>query len=80
MEIKLYDHQYIPALVELTRCPPPPQLATPLFKCFVWKPCEGDVTRDDLQCWNNAAAIRNIVATILQRCVALKIVVGNRPV
>ena len=31
-----------------------------------------------LQCWNNAAAIRNNVVTMLQRGVALKIVVANR--
>ena len=29
------------------------------------------------QCWNNVAAIRNKVATVLQRCVALKIVIAN---
>ena len=33
-----------------------------------------------LQCCNNVATIRNNVATMLQRCVALKIVVANRPV
>lgn len=33
-----------------------------------------------LQCWNSVAAISNNVATMLQRCVALKIVVSNRPV
>ena len=31
-----------------------------------------------LQCWNNVVTIRNNVATILQRCVALKIVFANR--
>ena len=31
-----------------------------------------------LQCWNNVATIRNNVATMMQRCVALKIVVANR--
>ena len=31
-----------------------------------------------LQCWNNVVTIRNNVATMLQRCVALKIVVANR--
>ena len=30
------------------------------------------------QCWNNVVTIRNNVATMLQRCVALKIVVANR--
>ena len=52
----------------------------------------GDVTGDDPerrfsaqhivamleQCWNNVGTIRNNVATMLQRCVALKIVVVNR--
>ena len=33
-----------------------------------------------LQCWNNVGTIRNNVAIMLQRCVALKIVVANRPV
>ena len=31
-----------------------------------------------LQCWNNVVTIRNNVATMLQRCVGLKIVVANR--
>ena len=31
-----------------------------------------------LQCWNNIATIQNNIATTLQRCVALKIVVANR--
>ena len=31
-----------------------------------------------LQYWNNVATIRNNVATILQCCVALKIVLANR--
>ena len=31
-----------------------------------------------LQYWNNVAAIRNNVATMMQRCVVLKIVVANR--
>ena len=50
---------------------------------------KGDVTRDDsqrrflaqhtvLQCWNNVVTIRKYVATMLKRCVALKIVVANR--
>ena len=30
-----------------------------------------------LQCWNNVVTIRNNIATTLQRCVALKIVVAN---
>ena len=49
---------------------------------------EGDVNtaqlaKDDfqrntaLQCQNNVITIRNNVATMLQRCVALKIVVAN---
>ena len=33
-----------------------------------------------LQCWNNVVTIRNNVATMLQRCVALKIVIANRHV
>ena len=33
-----------------------------------------------LRCWNNVATIRNNVAAMLQCCVALKIVVANRPV
>ena len=32
------------------------------------------------KCWNNVAAFRNDVATMLSRSVALKIVVANRPV
>ena len=32
-----------------------------------------------LQCWNNVATIRNYVATMLERCVALKIVSCSRP-
>ena len=31
-----------------------------------------------LQYWNNVVIIRNNVATMLQRCVGLKIVVANR--
>ena len=31
-----------------------------------------------LQYWNNVATIPNNVATMMQRCVALKIVVANR--
>ena len=31
-----------------------------------------------LQCWNNVETIRNNVVTMLQRCVALEIVVANR--
>ena len=31
-----------------------------------------------LQCWNSVVTIRNNVATMLRRCVALKIVVANR--
>ena len=59
------------------------------FKIFKHK---GDVTRDDPQrrfsaqhivamleqCWNNVGTIRNNVATMSQRCVAVKIVVVNR--
>ena len=33
-----------------------------------------------LQCWNSVVTVQNNVATILQRCVALKIVVANPPV
>ena len=49
---------------------------------------KGDVTRDDWQrrflekhsvaSWSNVVTIRNNVATMLQPCVALKIVVENR--
>ena len=45
---------------------------------------QGTIRNDDfycnteLQCWNNVVTIRNNVATMLQRCVALKIVVANR--
>ena len=45
---------------------------------------KGDVRSDDfernisLQCWNNVVTIRNNVTTMLQRCVALKIVVASR--
>ena len=44
----------------------------------------GTIRNDDferntaLQCWNNVVTIRNNVATMLQRCAALKIVVANR--
>ena len=44
----------------------------------------GTVRNDDihgnttLQCWNNVVIIRNNVATMLQRCVVLKLVVANR--
>ena len=31
-----------------------------------------------LQYWNNVATIRNNVATMMQRCVALKIVLASR--
>ena len=47
---------------------------------------QGTIRNDDfqrntaLQCWNNVASIQNNVAAMLQRCVALKIVVANRPV
>ena len=37
-------------------------------------------TNTALQWWINVAAMRNNVATMLQRCIALKIVVANRPV
>ena len=42
----------------------------------------GTIRNDDfwrntaLQCWNNVVTIRNNVAAMLQRCVALKIVVA----
>ena len=53
---------------------------------------QGDVTRDDSQrrflaqhsvamlgqCWINVATMRNNVTTMLQRCIALKIVLENR--
>ena len=31
-----------------------------------------------LQCWNNVVTIRNNVATMLQRCVALKNIIASR--
>ena len=43
----------------------------------------GTISKDDLQrntalqCWNNVVTIRNNVATMLQRCVAIKIFVAN---
>ena len=42
----------------------------------------GDVftTNTALQCWINVATMRNNVATMLQRCIALKLVLANRPV
>ena len=46
----------------------------------------GTIRNDDilrntaLQCWNNIATIWINAATMLQLCVALKIVVANRPV
>ena len=45
---------------------------------------DGTISNDDvshntsLQCWNNVVTTRNNVATMLQRCVALKIVAANR--
>ena len=40
----------------------------------------GDFKRNTaLQSWNNVATIRFNVATMLLRCVALKIVIANRP-
>ena len=47
---------------------------------------EGTIRSDDvqsnkaLQCWNNVVTTENNVATMLQRCVALTIVVANRVV
>ena len=44
----------------------------------------GTIRKDDfwrnttLQYWNNVATIRNKVATMMQRCFVLKIVVANR--
>ena len=44
----------------------------------------GSIRNDDfkrnkaLQYWNNVVTIRNNVATMLQRCVALEIVFANR--
>ena len=44
----------------------------------------GTIRNDDfhentaLQCWNNVVTIRNNVPTLLQRCVALKIIIANR--
>ena len=35
-------------------------------------------TLSSLQCWNNVVTIQNNVGAMLQRCVALKIVVANR--
>ena len=37
----------------------------------------GTIRNTALQCWNNVVTIRNNVATMLQGCVALKIVVSN---
>ena len=43
----------------------------------------GTIRNDDfkcntaLQCWNNVVTFRTNVATMLQRCVSLKIVVAN---
>ena len=37
-------------------------------------------TNTGLQRWINDATTRNNVATMLQRCIALKILVANRPV
>ena len=43
----------------------------------------GTIRNDDfqrnpaLQCWNNIVTIENNVATMLQRCVSLKIVVAD---
>ena len=44
----------------------------------------GTIRNDDfqqktaMQCWNNIVTIWNNVATMLQRCVVLKIIVANR--
>ena len=46
----------------------------------------GTIRNDDfwrntaLQCWDSVVTVRNNVATMLQRCVELKIVVANRVV
>ena len=47
----------------------------------------GDATRDDsqkrllgTQCWNNIVTARYNIATMLQCCDTLKIVVANRPI
>ena len=39
--------------------------------------CGKGLDDTELQCWSNVVTIRNNVATMLQRCVALKIVVAN---
>ena len=51
---------------------------------FSFQGLHGTIRNDDfhgntaLQCWNNVVNIRNNVATMLQRCVALKIIIANR--
>ena len=51
---------------------------------FSFQGLHGTICNDDfhgntaLQCWNNVVTIRNNVATMLQRCVALKIIIANR--
>ena len=59
-------------------------VAVPLF-CTLKVMSQGTIRNDvflqntALQCWNNAVVtIRNHVVTMLQRCVALEIVVANR--
>ena len=42
--------------------------------------CNNNFQRNTaLQCWNNFATIQNNVAAMLECCIALKIVVANRP-
>ena len=51
---------------------------------FSFQGLHGTIRNDDfhgntaLQCWNNVITIRNNVATMLQRCVALEILIVNR--
>ena len=55
-------------------------------RCCLKVMLHGTIGNDDfqrstaLQCWNNVVTIRNNIGTMLQPCVALKIVVANRPV
>ena len=51
---------------------------------FSFQGLHGTIRNDDfhgntaLQCWNNVVTIRNNVTTMLQRCVALEILIVNR--
>ena len=53
---------------------------TPVFKVMLHGKIRNDYSQGNtaLQCWNNVVTIRNNDTAMLQRSVALKIVVANR--